>query len=209
MDDNFCVIDLKNWKRATHCKIFSKYLIPQYGITVEIDVTNFSRRVKEMNLSFSFAFVFAVTKNANEIEEFRYRFLDSKVVLYKQINTAITSMNEETELFKVVKVPMQDRMDDYVRLAAEAAKKQDNYFTGPLGDDVFFFSSIPWLSYKSITQVNDGDRKNATPVFEWGKFYSKDGRLMMPFSIQVHHSFVDGLHVARLVDSLQRYLDDI
>ncbi len=29
----------------------------------------------------------------------------------------------------------------------------------------------------------------------------------MPFSIQVHHSFVDGVHIGKLVEKLQCYLD--
>ena len=192
-----------------HCKVFRRYAMPLYAVTVEIDVTNLYRRVKETNRSFSFAFVFAVAKCANEIEEFRYRFLDGKVALYERINTAVTSLNEETELFKVVKVPMTDRVDDYVQLAGETAKNQKEYFTGPLGNDVFFFSSIPWLSYINISQAFDGDKENAVPIFEWGKFYDREGKKKMPLSIQVHHSFVDGLHIARLVDNLQKHLDEL
>lgn len=209
MDDNYRLVDMKNWRRAMHCKVFRRYAMPLYAVTVEIDVTNLYRRVKETNRSFSFAFVFAVAKCANEIEEFRYRFLDGKVALYERINTAVTSLNEETELFKVVKVPMTDRVDDYVQLAGETAKNQKEYFTGPLGNDVFFFSSIPWLSYINISQAFDGDKENAVPIFEWGKFYDREGKKKMPLSIQVHHSFVDGLHIARLVDNLQKHLDEL
>jgi chloramphenicol O-acetyltransferase type B len=31
--------------------------------------------------------------------------------------------------------------------------------------------------------------------------------MLLPFSVQVHHSFVDGLHVGKLADTLQAYLD--
>ena len=30
----------------------------------------------------------------------------------------------------------------------------------------------------------------------------------MPFSVQAHHSFVDGLHVGKLYDALQKYLNE-
>ncbi|WP_239525054.1 CatA-like O-acetyltransferase [Methanosarcina mazei] len=32
---------------------------------------------------------------------------------------------------------------------------------------------------------------------------------MMPFTVQVHHTFVDGIHISKLVDKLQRYLDEV
>ncbi len=54
--------------------------------------------------------VYAVCKCANEVEAFRYRFLDGKIVLFDKIDTAFTYLNQDTELFKVVNVPMQDTM---------------------------------------------------------------------------------------------------
>ena len=30
----------------------------------------------------------------------------------------------------------------------------------------------------------------------------------MPFSVQAHHSFVDGIHIGRLIDSVQSYMDE-
>lgn len=46
--------------------------------------------VKGHGCSFTFAFIYAVCKCANEIAEFRYRFLDDEVVLYDTIHTSFT-----------------------------------------------------------------------------------------------------------------------
>jgi len=209
MNEKYCIIDKKNWKRSIHCEVFRNSALPQYCITVELDVSNFCRKVKEKSWSFSFAFIYAVTKCANEIEEFRYRFIDGNVVLYKRINTAFTYMDEEAELFKVVNVEMQDYIDDYIKIALETAKNQSEYFTGPLGNDVYQFSAMPWVTYTHISHTFNGNKENATPLFDWGKYYNKDGKIVMPFSIQVHHSLVDGVHIGKLVEKLQRYLNDI
>ncbi|MBR3050574.1 MAG: chloramphenicol acetyltransferase, partial [Selenomonadaceae bacterium] len=45
--------------------------------------------------------------------------------------------------------------------------------------------------------------------FDWGKFRAVNGKLLMPLSVQVHHSFVDGLHVGKFADRLQSYLDGL
>ncbi len=207
MSLNYKIIDQKTWKRSMHCQIFRDYIEPAFCVTLELDITRFLRMVKEKHYSFTFAMVYAVTKCANEIEEFRYRFVDGNVVLYNQIQTAFTYLNPETELFKVVAVEMKDTMEEYVALAEKSAKEQEAYFTGPLGNDVFQFSPIPWIRYTHISHTNSGKKDCATPMFDWGKFYEKDGRVLLPFSIQAHHSFVDGLHVGRFADSLQTYLN--
>ena len=98
-------------------------------------------------------------------------------------------------------------MEKYVDLADRTEKNQKEYFTAPLGNDVFQFSAFPWVSYTHISHTDSGSRDNATPLFDWGRYYEKDGRIMLPFSVQVHHSFVDGVHIGKLAGKLQQFLD--
>lgn len=208
MSNHYTEIDEKTWKRAMHCMVFKNSVEPAFCVTFELDITNFLPKVKGKNYSFTMAMIYAVSKCANEIEEFRYRFLDGKVVLFDRIDTAFTYLNKETELFKVVNVPMCDSMEGYVSLALKTAEKQKEYFTGPLGNDVFQFSPMPWVSYTHISHTNSGKKDNATPLFDWGRFYEKDGKILLPFSVQAHHSFVDGLHIGKLYELVQKYLNE-
>ena len=208
MSNHYTEIDEKTWKRAMHCMVFRNSVEPAFCVTFELDITNFLPKVKEKNYSFTMAMIYAVSKCANEIEEFRYRFLDGKVVLFDRIDTAFTYLNKETELFKVVNVPMCDSMEEYVFLALKTAEKQKEYFTGPLGNDVFQFSPMPWVSYTHISHTNSGKKDNATPLFDWGRFYEMDGKILLPFSVQAHHSFVDGLHIGKLYELVQKYLNE-
>ena len=177
-------------------------------MTFEADITNFKKKVKAEGISFTLAMVYAVCKCANEVEALRYRFLDGKVVLYDKIDTAFTYLNKETGLFKVVNVPFVDDLTEYVELASKTADEQKEYFTGPLGNDVFQCSPMPWVTYTHISHTNSGKKDNATPLFDWGKYYEKDGRTIIPVSIQAHHSFVDGIHIGQFVDALQNYFDE-
>ncbi|MDE5648958.1 MAG: chloramphenicol acetyltransferase [Oscillospiraceae bacterium] len=208
MANSYKIIDEKTWKRAMHCMVFRNSIEPAFCVTFELDITNFLSKTKEQGYSFTLAMVYAVCKCANEIEEFRYRFLDGKVVLFDKIDTAFTYLNKETELFKVVNVPMQNSMKEYVELATITAREQKECFIGPLGNDVFQCSPMPWISYTHISHTNSGKKDNATPLFDWGKYYQKDERYILPISIQAHHSFVDGIHVGRLADRLQQFMDE-
>lgn len=67
---------------------------------------------------------------------------------------------------------------------------------------------MPWISYTHISHTNSGKKENATPLFDWGKYFERDGKILLPFSVQAHHLFVVGLHVGRLAEKLQKYLND-
>lgn len=208
MANQYKIIDESNWKRGDHCQIFRNSIEPAFCVTFELDITNFLKKIKEQKYSFTFSLIYAVTKCANEIDEFRYRFLDGRVVLFDKIDTAFTYLNSDTELFKVVNVEMKDTLEEYITVAKETAENQKEYFTGPLGNDVFQFSPLPWVTYTHISHTNSGKKDNATPLFDWGKYFERDGNIILPFSVQAHHSFVDGIHIGKLADSLQNYLLD-
>lgn len=207
MGNHYEIIDEKNWKRAMHCMVFRNSVEPAFCVTFELDVTEFLKQVKAKGYSFTMAMVYAVCRSAGRIEEFRYRFLDGNVVLYDNIDTAFTYLDQDTELFKVVNVPMKNTMQEYVETALKTAKEQKEYFTGPLGNDVFQCSPMPWISYTHISHTNSGKMDNATPLFDWGRYFEKDGRILMPVSVQAHHSFVDGIHVGKFAEELQTFVD--
>ena len=191
-----------------HCMVFRNSVEPSFCVTFEADITDFLKYTRENGLSFTLAMVYAVCSCANEIEEFRYRFVDGNIVLYDRIDTAFTYLNKETELFKVVNVPMKDTLEEYVNLARRTADEQKEYFTGPLGNDVFQCSPMPWVTYTHISHTNSGKKDNATPLFDWGKYYDKGGRTYIPVSVQAHHSFVDGIHIGRFSERLQSFFDE-
>ena len=137
MSNSYQIIDEKTWPREMHCMVFRNSIEPAFCVTFEADITNFRRVVKESGLSFTLAMVYAVCKCANEVEAFRYRFVDGNVVLFDRINTAFTYLNKGTDLFKVVNVPMIDGLKEYCKLASKTAEEQKEYFTGSLGNDVF------------------------------------------------------------------------
>ena len=169
MANSYQIIDEKTWNRAIHCAVFRNCVEPAFCVTFEADITNFKRMIKEQGLSFTFAMVYAVC--------IRYRFVDGQVALYNKIDTAFTYLNKHTGLFKVVNVPMIDDLKEYCKLAAKTAEEQSVYFTGPLGNDIFQCSPMPWVTYTHISHTNSGKKDNATPLFDWGKYYEKDGKI--------------------------------
>jgi len=69
--------------------------------------------------------------------------------------------------------------------------------------------SNPWNAYTHISHTDSRNKDNATPLFDWGRYEEKDGKIMLPFSVQVHHSFVDGVHIGKFAENLQLYLNTL
>ena len=81
MANSYQIIDEKTWQRAMHCAVFRNSVEPAFCVTFTADITNFKRMVKEEGISFTMAMVYAVCRCANDIEAFRYRFVDGKVLI--------------------------------------------------------------------------------------------------------------------------------
>ena len=201
-------VDTSNWPRVQHCEIFRHMEQPQYSVSFELDATRFYKKIKKNHWSFTFSFIYLIAKAADEIPEFRYRFLDGKVVIYEGINAAFTYLNQETGLIKNLVCEIPDSLEEFLVAAKKVNEEQKVYFTGPMGADTYQFSAIPWISFTHISHTYSGDREGAVPMFDWGKLYKKGRKWMLPFSIQAHHSFVDGLHMGQLAELLQKRLDE-
>ena len=195
MTNNCTTIDEKLWPRSAHCAAFRNCVEPAFCVTFETDVTGFRQRVRE-RASRSPWRRCARRRTASRISATALR-----------TGAAFTFLDAETELFKVMRVPFEGSMEEFARKTSRAAREQEAYFTGSLENDVFQCSPLPWLSFTHISHTNSGRKDCATPLFDWGKFIERGGRMVMPVSVQTHHSFVDGLHVARFAERLQAFFD--
>lgn len=203
----FQKIDINNWERKQHYEIYRQFANARYDITLELDVTNLVRFVKKNKLSFTLTVIHTIAKCANGIDEFRMRIENDEPVIYDELSLSFTYLNKKTNLMKNVVV--ENDLDVFVfnQNAKDVIETQDVYFTGALGNGIYQFSAIPWISYTHVSHTFSGNKDYSVPVFDFGKFYEKNERMVMPFSIEVHHAFIDGYHIGLLVEKLQKELD--
>ena len=73
-------LDIKNWNRKDQFYFFKDYDNPFFNICAEVDVTELLKQTKASNKSFFLTSLFMSLKAANDIQEFRYRILDEKII---------------------------------------------------------------------------------------------------------------------------------
>ena len=73
--------------------------------------------------------------------------------------------------------------------------------------DLIYITCIPWVSFTNLSHTISFNKDDAVPRLAWGKYFEEGDKILIPFSVQAHHSFVDGIHMGLYFDALQDYLD--
>ena len=204
------IINIETWERKTHYNFFRRMDYPQYLISSNIDITNFLSQLKARKLPFYYGMIYAATYALNQVKEFKYRIQGEQVVLHDKLHPSFTDMAKGSELFKIVTVDMEEDIDTFVSKAKEKADKQIDFFVQEdlAGrSDLIYISCIPWVTFTNITHTISLNKEDSIPRLAWGKYFEENGKVLLPFSVQALQSFVDGIHMGKYFDTLQKYLD--
>ena len=88
-------IDISTWKRREHFEVFNTFDEPLFGVVVRLECSAARKVAKEKGYQFSLYYLYLSLQAANEIEEFRYRIEDDKVVCFDSIGAGATIFRED------------------------------------------------------------------------------------------------------------------
>lgn len=211
MAEKYKIIDLEQWNRKDHYTYFSKYDNPFFGIVTEIDCTNAYQTVKQKNESFFAFYLHKSIVAANHIEELKYRILEEKPVIYDVIHPSTTiartdgtfgfAMISFIEDFKTFSEALQHEIKR-VQTSKGLCIDENTY-----RKDVIHYSTFPWRKFTGLTHARSFNTDDSIPKITFGKIYTNQERLLMPVSIDAHHSLLDGFHVAKYLDEFEQLLN--
>lgn len=202
-------IDISSWKRKEQYDFFRSLDYPQYNICFNLDITLFLNYIKENRLPFYYSMIYFIMSCTNTIDEFKYRFRKEKIIYHERIHPSFTEMDTETNLFKIITIEMNGGCKDFIEKAKKASSRQTHFIDATLEarDDLVYISAIPWISFTSISHTISLNAMDSVPRISWGKFFIENNRTLLPFSVQVNHAFVDGIHIAQLKDEIEKNLE--
>jgi chloramphenicol O-acetyltransferase type A len=202
-------IDIDGWERKTTFEFFKDYEDPFFNITANLDVTRLYRFCKENGLAFSLAGLFYAMETANEFRELRLRMIDEKVVEFDRIHATQTFLNDD-ETFSFSYFEMQPDVfgfDAAGRIAREKYKALKTFDVEAKRIDLIYFSVIPWVSFTSFKHASRFDNRQTVPRMVFGKIFDSGDQKLMPFSVEVHHALVDGVHIGKFFNRFQEKLN--
>lgn len=212
------IIDIDTWKRKDNFIFFSKFLNPCISITSEVDCTEARKKAKNESKSFFLFYLYSILRAANEIDELRCRIKrDGQVVIYDTVNVLTPIQINEDGKFSTVRIPWNKDFDIFYDTASRIIKnvetdKNPYAYTEErdvLDDEnynVILVSATPDLYFTSVTHTQEHKNGSDFPLLNAGKAIIREGKLMMPVAIYIHHGLVDGKHIADFFKKVERFL---
>lgn len=203
-------LDMESWSRRQLFDFFIGYANPYFNVCCEMDITGLREFAKQRETKISLALHYFALRAANETEPFRYRLQDGRVFVYDVVNGGTTVLLPN-ETFGYAYYDYQENFADFVRdmgAAVEAIRSGTGKLKPTTRDDVIYHTSLPWISFTSFSHARTPGRGDSVPRIVFGKFRNENGRWLMPFSVEVHHALMDGLHVGRYLGRFQGALSN-
>lgn len=203
-------VDLSSWPRREIFEFFSGISNPYYSVTFRLDVTALRKYTKERGLSFYHSLIWLCTRALARVEAFSYAIAEGRVVKLSSRRPSFTHLNPGSESFQIITPPPAAGLEEFCAAAKALAEKQD-FFIDPSGEgiDMIFFSCLPWLDLTALTNEHDAGTDDAIPRTTWGKYVEENGRLTLGLSIEVNHRFIDGAHIGRFAEELERMIAEL
>lgn len=204
-------LDMETYKRKKHFEYFNSLAYPYVGLTVNVDITEFLKKIKAESLPFFLSFCYCAAHAANRVPPFRQRILDGRIIELEHCLTSHTlALEDGTYCYCTLdsSLPFRDYLP-YAVSAQEEAKRQASIAeekTEVL--DKFFLSTLPWVSYTALIQPVPMPA-DSNPRITWGKYFTQEKRLLLPVSVLCHHALVDGIHISEFYRYLSEELETI
>jgi len=202
-------LDLANWARRDLFEFFIGFDKPYFNICARLDISNLLALLRRRsNVSVSLAYHYFALRIANEIEPFRYRLREGKVIVHDVINGGTTVLLAN-ESFTFAYFDYEEDFEKFVLEAGRAVKEAqtgNHAFQPTSRDDTVYFTVLPWVSFTSFSHARNWGREDSVPRIAFGKFTRENGRVFLPISVEVHHALMDGLHVGQYLARLEEAL---
>jgi chloramphenicol O-acetyltransferase type A len=204
-------LDVETWARRELFEFFIGFDKPYFNVCTQLDITELLTYLRARpELSTSLAYHYFALRAANNIEPFRYRLRDGKVIVHDVIHGGTTVMLPN-ENFTLAYFEYDDSFDNFMNAAQRGVQEiltGDGAFRPNTRDDMIHFTTLPWFSFTSFSHARNWGREDSVPKIAFGKFVTTGDRTLLPFSVEVHHALMDGLHVGRYVTQLQAALTE-
>ena len=210
---NFKKIDMEKWDRKENYEWFTTKNRCKINMTMNVDVTNLVKIIKQNKLRCYPTFTYIASMVINKHDEFKmnydesgnlgvYDIIHPRYPIFHESNEKISILwTEYSEDFKVFYSSFISDIEKYGEKRSMAAK-------GKFPPNCFDMSSLPWSSFTSFDCPPTHDVVWLPPFVMVGRFFESNDKMLLPFSISVHHATCDGYHVSRFFSEFQNLAKD-
>ncbi|GLC81663.1 CatA-like O-acetyltransferase [Lacrimispora brassicae] len=204
----FHPIDFHNWDRKQYFYYFTKMLPTGYSISIEVDITNTYNMIKKQNRKFFPAYLYLASKLIAEQQEFCISNLNGQLGYYEVLHPSYACFHEDDKTMSNMWTEYHPNFGTFYNNYME---DQNNYGNnhGILAkpdmapENNFIIGMLPWIKFTSYAPVPYANSNGYFPILQAGRFSDREGKIIMPLSITVHHAVADGYHVGLFLEKFQ------
>lgn len=198
--------EITNFKRQELFNHYNSCDNPFIIITVKIDVTNVVEFCKT-NKNFYGTLGYLVTKTVNQIDAYKYRYIDNKIYYCDKVNSNYTE-NYGEDMIGYFPVTYQNDYNKYIeefKLTKKEYVENKIYNTENKYDEIWL-SCAPWFKFTAL--VPPFSKSNTIPQFIWDKYELENDKYYVNMLIMLHHGFGDGSHIAEFIETLNKEINN-
>lgn len=209
------IIDMNTWERKSNYEFFLNFQNPTISITSEVECGGAKERAKASGQSFFLHYLYAVLRAVNEIPEFRFRIdWEYRVVYFDTIDILTPIKVKENGRFFTVRIPWKEDFDTFyteAKAVIDAIDPEGEPYTAEQTGknellDVVLLSATPDLYFTSLTCTQEHRHGSNYPLMNAGKAVIREGKLVMPIAMTIHHGFIDGHHLSLFFKKVEELL---
>lgn len=197
---------VENFKRKELFDMYNSRTNPFAIITTRIDITNIYNLCKVKKHYYA-TIAYFLTKAMNNVDEFKYRYIDGKVYKCDVIRPSFTDILDDNTIGFYTCEMLDDYEEFLVHYDEIKGKFLKREYKGAEAQDVVWLSCQPWFNFTSA--VPPFDTKITIPQFNWDRFTFEGDRCYINLMIMVHHGFADGYHIGKLIENIENTIANI
>lgn len=200
-------IPVEGWEREETFRFFSTFTQPFFNVHTEVDIAPLYNYCRQHGLSISLAYMHATVQAALATENFRLRIEDGQVVRYNGLDLSTTILKDDQQI-AFTHFPFQEKLEDFCEAGAAIiaeVKKSKKLFNGYQGIDLLHMTTLPWFTFKGMEHAfSIGEEADpGVPKIGYGRLEMRQGKVMLPISIGLHHALADGYHMHLFLQELE------
>jgi chloramphenicol O-acetyltransferase type A len=193
---------LREYGRRPHLELYRRYPSPFYSTTFELDATEVKAAAKRLAASTYASLVWSFHRALLGIDAFRTRLLGEDVVLHDGLRIGLTVPAPEGR-FTFADLDWHADAEAFLIAAREriASASAGVDLEAGAAPDFAYYTALPRVPFTAFTHAPLADPTAGQPETAFGKMREKDGRLLVPVSVQVNHLYVDGADLGALYEA--------
>ena len=207
MENTPRVIPLEGFPRRAHFEYFAAMANPYVGVTVKVDAGALLHACRAAETPFSLSVIYCMGRAANAVPQLRQRISRGEILEYPRCDTSHTVLRPD-ETYGYCRLNCMQPFAEFLpeaRARHAAAQRGENLEADADETDLLFLSALPWLHYTALPQPVPHPAAS-NPRITWGRWHRQEGRTLLPMTLLANHALVDGIHIARFYENLDREL---